>query len=69
MKERNLQVYWPEANSLIRRDVVEPECGIPDFTAIVEVLPAKAAVERPAVERPAGGATGGWSGWRGSGLT
>jgi hypothetical protein len=39
MKERNLQLFWPEANPLIRRDVVEPQCGIPDFTAIVEVVP------------------------------
>lgn len=39
MKERNLQVFWPEANPLIRRDVVEPQCGIPDFTAIVRVEP------------------------------
>jgi anaerobic selenocysteine-containing dehydrogenase len=39
VKERNLQVYWPEANPLIPRDVVEPQCGIPDFTAVVEVQP------------------------------
>ncbi len=39
LKERNLQVYWPEANPLIPRDVVEPQCGIPDFTAVVEVQP------------------------------
>ncbi|MGD8318913.1 MAG: FdhF/YdeP family oxidoreductase [Gemmatimonadota bacterium] len=45
MKERNLQVFWPEANPLIRRDVVEPQCGIPDFTAVVEVVPGHAAVE------------------------
>jgi predicted molibdopterin-dependent oxidoreductase YjgC len=38
MKERNLQVFWPEANPLIRRDVVEPQCGIPDFNAVVEVV-------------------------------
>jgi hypothetical protein len=37
MKERNLQMFWPEANPLIRRGVVEPQCGIPDFTAIVRV--------------------------------
>jgi molybdopterin-dependent oxidoreductase alpha subunit len=42
MKERNLQVYWPEANPLIRRDVVEPQCGIPDFTAVVRVTPGHA---------------------------
>lgn len=38
VKPRNLQVHWPEANPLIRRDVVEPQCGIPDFTAVVEVV-------------------------------
>jgi hypothetical protein len=37
MKERNLQMFWPEANPLIRHDVVEPQCGIPDFTALVRV--------------------------------
>jgi molybdopterin-dependent oxidoreductase alpha subunit len=37
VKERNLQVFWPEANRLIRHDVVEPQCGIPDFTAVVSV--------------------------------
>ncbi|MFQ5537111.1 MAG: FdhF/YdeP family oxidoreductase [Gemmatimonadota bacterium] len=40
VKERNLQVFWPEANPLIPRDVVEPTCGIPDFTAVVEVMAA-----------------------------
>ena len=43
MKERNLQVFWPEANPLIRRDVVEPQCGIPDFTAVVRVERGHAA--------------------------
>jgi len=43
MKERNLQVFWPEANPLIRRDVVEPQCGIPDFTAVVRIEPAHGA--------------------------
>ena len=43
MKERNLQMFWPEANTLIRRDVVEPRCGIPDFTAVVEVVPGPGA--------------------------
>ena len=45
MKERNLQVFWPEANPLIRRDVVEPQCGIPDFTAVVEVIPGDGSAE------------------------
>lgn len=43
MKERNLQVFWPEANPLIRRDVVEPRCGIPDFNAVVEVVAGHAS--------------------------
>ncbi len=37
VKERNVQLFWPEANPLIRHDVVEPQCGIPDFTAVVRV--------------------------------
>ncbi|MDH5758335.1 MAG: FdhF/YdeP family oxidoreductase [Gemmatimonadota bacterium] len=41
VKERNLQVFWPEANPLIRRDVVEPQCGIPDFNAVVQVFAGK----------------------------
>ena len=38
MKERNLQMFWPEANPLIPRGIVEPQCGIPDFSAVVEVV-------------------------------
>ncbi len=33
----NLQVHWPEGNVLIRRGVCDPECGIPDFNAEVEI--------------------------------
>jgi molybdopterin-dependent oxidoreductase alpha subunit len=65
MKERNLQVFWPEANPLIRRDVVEPQCGIPDFTAVVELLPGHVGRDGSMHEgeagvgaaAPAGGAT------------
>jgi molybdopterin-dependent oxidoreductase alpha subunit len=35
----NLQVYWPEGNSLIRRGVCDPVCGIPDYNAVVSVVP------------------------------
>ncbi|HSG07970.1 MAG TPA: FdhF/YdeP family oxidoreductase [Longimicrobiales bacterium] len=45
MKERNLQVFWPEANPLIRRDVVEPQCGIPDFNAVVDVVAGHGSTE------------------------
>jgi hypothetical protein len=31
-------MFWPEANPLIPRGVVEPQCGIPDFSAVVEVV-------------------------------
>ncbi len=34
----NLQVHWPEGNHLIRRGVVDPACGIPDYNAIVEIV-------------------------------
>ena len=34
----NLQVHWPEGNHLIRRGVVDPACGIPDYNAVVEIV-------------------------------
>jgi hypothetical protein len=33
----NIQVHWPEGNVLVKRGVRDPECGIPDFNALVEV--------------------------------
>ena len=41
IKPRNLQAYWPEANLLIRRRVCEVTSGIPDYNAIVEVIPVR----------------------------
>jgi molybdopterin-dependent oxidoreductase alpha subunit len=35
----NVQVHWPEGNVLIERGVSDPECGIPDYNALVEVKP------------------------------
>ena len=39
IKPRNVQMYWPEANVLIRQGVVDPECGMPDYNALVELIP------------------------------
>lgn len=33
----NVQVHWPEGNVLLKRGVCDPECGIPDFNATVEI--------------------------------
>jgi molybdopterin-dependent oxidoreductase alpha subunit len=33
----NVQVHWPEGNALIKRGVSDPECGIPDYNAVVEI--------------------------------
>jgi predicted molibdopterin-dependent oxidoreductase YjgC len=33
----NVQVHWPEGNVLIKRGVCDPECGIPDYNAVVEI--------------------------------
>ena len=35
----NVQVHWPESQSLIRRGVRDPECGIPDYNAVVQLIP------------------------------
>jgi len=40
----NLQVHWPEGNHLIRRGIYDPACGIPDYNAVVEVVPATLVV-------------------------
>jgi anaerobic selenocysteine-containing dehydrogenase len=39
IKPGNVQVHWPEGNVLIRRGVTDPVCGIPDYNAIVQVIP------------------------------
>lgn len=38
IRPRNLQVFWPEGNVLIRRGQCDPACGIPDYNAVVEVV-------------------------------
>jgi molybdopterin-dependent oxidoreductase alpha subunit len=37
IKPRNVQVFWPEGNVLVRRRVCDPQAGVPDFNAIVTV--------------------------------
>ena len=33
----NVEVHWPEGNVLVRRGISDPECGIPDFNALVSI--------------------------------
>jgi anaerobic selenocysteine-containing dehydrogenase len=35
----SVQVHWPEGNVVIRRGVIEPVGGIPDYSAIVRIEP------------------------------
>ncbi len=39
IKPRNVQVHWPEAQPLLRRGTVDPQCGVPDYNAVVEIAP------------------------------
>ena len=39
IKERNVQVHWPEGNVLLKRGQTDPICGIPDYNAIVTIEP------------------------------
>jgi molybdopterin-dependent oxidoreductase alpha subunit len=39
IRARNLQVHWPEGNVLLARDRRDERCGIPDYNAVVEVVP------------------------------
>lgn len=42
MTPGNVQAFWPEANVLIRRRVCEVSSGVPDYNAIVEIVPEHA---------------------------
>ncbi len=33
----NVEVHWPEGNVLVKRGIVDAECGIPDFNATVTI--------------------------------
>ena len=41
MRPGNVQVHWPESQQLIHRGVRDPECGVPDYNAVVEVTRAR----------------------------
>jgi hypothetical protein len=36
-----VQVFFPEANPLLAPTVREPQSGMPDFNAVVEVVPVR----------------------------
>jgi molybdopterin-dependent oxidoreductase alpha subunit len=35
----NVQAHWPEANVLVDRRASDHECGIPDYNAVVQIIP------------------------------
>ena len=37
MASGNLQIHWPEGNLIIRRGVIDPAGGVPDYNARVRV--------------------------------
>jgi molybdopterin-dependent oxidoreductase alpha subunit len=39
--EGNIQVHWPEGNVLLERGDTDPECGIPDYNTLVEIVRRK----------------------------
>jgi molybdopterin-dependent oxidoreductase alpha subunit len=42
IRPRNVQIYWPEGNILIRRGIVDPQCEMPDYNALVRIEAASA---------------------------
>ena len=40
----NVQAFWPEANVLIAAGVRDPDSDVPDYNAVVEILPRETAV-------------------------
>ncbi len=43
IRPRNVQVYWPEGNILIRRGIVDPQCEMPDYNALVRIEAARSS--------------------------
>jgi molybdopterin-dependent oxidoreductase alpha subunit len=41
MRPRNLQMHWPEANVLLKADLLDVQAGVPDYNALVEILPLR----------------------------
>jgi anaerobic selenocysteine-containing dehydrogenase len=39
MREGNVQMFFPECNRLIRPGIRDPDSQVPDYNAVVEVLP------------------------------
>jgi len=39
IRSGNVQVFFPEGNVLLPRGRLDPESGVPDYNAIVEILP------------------------------
>jgi molybdopterin-dependent oxidoreductase alpha subunit len=52
IRPRNVQVYWPECNVLLRRGATDPVCGIPDYNTLVQIVPERSP--SPALPREGG---------------
>ncbi len=46
IKPRNAQAFWPECNPLIRRRTCDIAAGVPDYNALVEIIPITAEEAR-----------------------
>jgi anaerobic selenocysteine-containing dehydrogenase len=46
IKPRNVQVFWPEGNALIRAGASDPLCHVPDYNTFVEIVPMNGSPRR-----------------------
>jgi molybdopterin-dependent oxidoreductase alpha subunit len=60
IKPRNVQAFWPECNPLIKRKVCDVAAGVPDFNALVEIVPVPKAEREPATIGAGTGSQGGY---------
>ncbi len=58
IKPRNVQAFWPECNPLIRRRVCDIAAGVPDYNAVVEIVPVSKGAREPAAVGAGSGAPG-----------
>jgi len=60
IKPRNVQAFWPECNVLIKRKVCDIAAGVPDYNAVVEIVPIREAAREPATVGAGTGSKGGY---------
>jgi molybdopterin-dependent oxidoreductase alpha subunit len=54
LRPGNVQMFWPECNAVIEAGVRDPDAFVPDYNAVVELIPRRSGAPRPGLRPPEG---------------